>query len=362
MGIRLNPSIKDARLDTFEIKSGHRVKNAPLFFLVLAALLAAVILVSLCLGQYRLDIGQCLQILASPLIRNDSGTISTVDEQVVWYLRMPRILAAALVGASLSIAGACFQGVFQNPLVSPDLLGVSSGACVGAAVAILLGLGAVGIQSLAFGAGVVTVLVTLMIPKLMRNTNNIMLVLSGIIVGGLMGSIMGLIKYVADPESQLAAIVYWQMGSFAYITPTDLLSVLPALSIGFVGLFVLAWQIDLLSLGESEARLLGVNVTLIRRCAILCATMMTAGSVCLSGTIGWVGLVIPHFARGFVGPNNRILLPASAIIGAIFLVLVDTCARTVTTTELPISVITGLVGAPFYVLLLYRQKTKISAQ
>ncbi len=285
-----------------------------------------------------------------------------MSEEVVWYLRMPRILAAALVGASLSMAGACFQGVFQNPLVSPDLLGVSSGSCVGAALAILLGLGAAGIQGFAFAMGVATVALTLLIPRLLKNDTNIMLVLSGIIVGGLMGSVMGFIKYVADPESELATITYWQMGSFAYITPGDLLSILPALAVGFAGLFVLAWQIDLMSLGEREARILGVNVRPIRRLAILCATLLTAGSVCISGTIGWVGLVVPHFARGFVGPNNRVLLPSSACLGAIFLVIVDTCARTITTTELPISVITGLIGAPFYVFLLYKQKTRMDAR
>ncbi|WP_283170502.1 FecCD family ABC transporter permease [Curtanaerobium respiraculi] len=325
-------------------------------------LLGLVCLAGLCVGQYRIDPGQCVSILLSSIVPGIERDWSRVSEEVVWYLRMPRILAAALVGASLSMAGACFQGVFQNPLVSPDLLGVSSGSCVGAALAILLGLGAAGIQGFAFAMGVATVALTLLIPRLLKNDTNIMLVLSGIIVGGLMGSVMGFIKYVADPESELATITYWQMGSFAYITPGDLLSILPALAVGFAGLFVLAWQIDLMSLGEREARILGVNVRPIRRLAILCATLLTAGSVCISGTIGWVGLVVPHFARGFVGPNNRVLLPSSACLGAIFLVIVDTCARTITTTELPISVITGLIGAPFYVFLLYKQKTRMDAR
>ncbi|MCF0120349.1 MAG: iron ABC transporter permease, partial [Oscillospiraceae bacterium] len=207
--------------------------------------------------------------------------------------------------------------------------------------------------------GIGTVLLTLIIPKLLKNNSNIMLVLSGVIVSGLMGSVMGFIKYVADPESELAAITYWQMGSFEYITYSDLVSILPIIIFGFAGVLLMSWQIDLLSLGETEARILGVNVPLVRNFTVICATLLTAGSVCLSGTIGWVGLVIPHFARTFVGPNNRVLLPSAALFGAIFLIIVDTVARSITTTELPISVITGLIGAPFYVILLRSQKSRL---
>ena len=328
------------------------------WLLLLFVILASAVVTSMCVGQYSLTASKSIRILLSRVFGLET-TWTPLEEKVVFFLRLPRIIAVVFVGASLSMAGAAYQGVFQNPLVSSDLLGVSSGACVGAAVAILSGLGAVGVQTLAFFAGLGTVALTLTIPRLLRNRSNIMLVLSGVIVGGLMSSIMGFIKYVADPETELAEITYWQMGSFAYIKYNDIFSVLPVMLVSMAALIVLAWKIDLLSLGETEARILGVNVVLIRDLTILFATLLTASSVCLSGTIGWISLVIPHFARMFVGPNNGRLLPTAALFGAIFLMIVDTCARTITTTELPISVLTGIIGAPFYVLLLYRQKTRL---
>lgn len=328
------------------------------WLLLLGAVLTAVIIISLCVGQYKLTVRQSVRILLSRVF-NIEPTWTPLEEKVVFFLRLPRIVSVVFVGAALSLSGAAYQGVFQNPLVSSDLLGVSSGACVGAAIAILSGLGAVGIQVLAFFAGLGTVTLTLTIPNLLRNKSNIMLVLSGVIVGGLMGSVMGFIKYVADPETELAEITYWQMGSFAYIKYDDILSMLPVMLVSMAALVLLAWKIDLLSLGETEARILGVNVVLIRDLTILFATLLTASSVCLSGTIGWISLVIPHFARMFVGPNNRRLFPTAGLFGAIFLIIVDTCARTITNTELPISVLTGVIGAPFYVLLLYRQKMRL---
>ncbi len=328
------------------------------WLLLLFVILASAVVTSMCVGQYSLTASKSIRILLSRVFGLET-TWTPLEEKVVFFLRLPRIIAVIFVRASLSLPGAAYQGVFQNPLVSSDLLGVSSGACVGAAVAILSGLGAVGVQTLAFFAGLGTVALTLTIPRLLRNRSNIMLVLSGVIVGGLMSSIMGFIKYVADPETELAEITYWQMGSFAYIKYNDIFSVLPVMLVSMAALIVLAWKIDLLSLGETEARILGVNVVLIRDLTILFATLLTASSVCLSGTIGWISLVIPHFARMFVGPNNGRLLPTAALFGAIFLMIVDTCARTITTTELPISVLTGIIGAPFYVLLLYRQKTRL---
>ena len=341
-----------------EKQAAPRVKHMTLWLALLGAILAAVVIVSICVGQYRLSVANCVRILLSHVFPIEPDW-TPLEEKVVFFLRLPRILAVVFVGVALSMAGAAYQGVFQNPLVSSDLLGVSSGACVGAAIAILSGLNAMGIQLLAFLTGLGTVALTLIIPKLLRNKSNIMLVLSGVIVGGMMGSVMGFIKYVADPETELAAITYWQMGSFAYIKYGDILSVMPVMLVTMAALIVLAWKIDLLSLGETEARILGVNVVLIRDVTILFATLLTASSVCLSGTIRWISLVVPHFARMFVGPNNRRLLPTAGLLGAIFLMIVDTCARTITTTELPISVLTGIIGAPFYVLLLYRQKTRL---
>ena len=336
----------------------HRIRHMAPWLLGLLVILVVGALVALCVGQYSLGISDCVRILLSSIF-NVETTWSPVDENVIFFLRLPRICAVILVGASLSMAGAAYQGVFQNPLVSSDLLGVSSGACVGAALAILAGLGNSGKQIMAFGVGMATVAITVLIPKLLRNKSNIMLVLSGVIVGGLMGSIMSFIKFVADPETELAEITYWQMGSFAYVKFEEIVSVLPFMLVGIAGLLVLSWKIDLLSLGETEAQTLGVNVVIIRDVTILFATLLTASSVCLSGTIGWISLVIPHFSRMFVGPSNGRLLPTAAILGALFLLIVDTCCRTITTSELPISVLTGLIGAPFYIALLYRQKSRL---
>ena len=335
-----------------------RIRHMAPWLILLGSILVGAMLVAICIGQYRLEVSECVRILLSRLF-DIPQTWEPIDEKVVFFLRLPRICAVVLVGACLSMAGAAYQGVFQNPLVSSDLLGVSSGACVGAALAILGGLGNMGKQTMAFVVGIATVALTVMIPKLLRNKSNIMLVLSGVIVGGLMGSVMSFIKYVADPETELAEITYWTMGSFAYVKFDEIASVLPFMIIGMVGLFILSWKIDLLSLGETEARTLGVNVVATRDLTILFATLLTASSVCLSGTIGWISLVIPHFSRMFVGPNNRRLLPTAAIMGALFLLVVDTGCRTITTTELPISVLTGLIGAPFYVALLYRQKARL---
>ena len=333
-------------------------KGAKVLIILLLCLLVFLILLSICVGKYSLSIADSAYIVFAKIF-NLEQTWTSVAEGVVIYLRLPRVLAAGLVGGALSMSGASFQGIFKNPLVSPDLLGVSSGACIGAAIAILLGAGAMTMQMSAFIAGIITVLITLMIPRLIKSDSNIILVLSGIIVGGMMGSILGFIKYVADPLTQLAAITYWQMGSFAYISYQSLVSVLPPMIIGFVCLFAMSWWIDVLSLGDEEAKLLGANIRLLRTIVILAATLLTASAICISGTVGWIGLVIPHFARMFVGPNNQRLLPVSALIGAIFLIVIDTITRTLTTAELPISILTGLIGAPFYVFLLYRQRMRL---
>ena len=327
------------------------------FVLLLAAILFVAILLSLCTGQYNMTMADSAHILFGTLLGWEQDW-TKIAQNVVFALRLPRACAAALVGASLAISGAVYQGIFRNPLVSPDLLGVSSGACVGAAVAILAGLTAFQIQMSAFAFGILTVAVTLLIPRLLRSESNIMLVLSGVIVGGLMGSVMGFIKYIADPETQLAEITYWQMGSFAYVKPNNITSVLPTMAVGFVLLYVMAWWIDILSLGDDEAKSLGVRVQLVRNLSIAGATLLTSSAICICGTVGWIGLVIPHFARMFVGPNNTRLLPSAALMGAIFMVTVDLVARTLTTVELPLSVLTGFIGAPFYVFLLYKTKGK----
>jgi len=282
-----------------------------------------------------------------------------MDQDLVMGFRFPRVIATVIVGGSLALAGAVYQGIFKNPLVSPEFLGVSSGACVGAAVAILLALSATGIQVFAFLGGIVAVSLTLFIPRILRSDSNIMLVLSGIIVGGAMASVLGFIKYIADPATELAAITYWQMGSFAYIDIKNLLGVMPlTLGAGII-MLAMAWWVNVLSLGEKEAQTLGVNVKIVRGICIICSTILTAGAVCIAGTIGWVGLVIPHLGRMIAGSDNRWLLPAVCLIGGIFLLFVDTTTRIIGPAEMPISILTGIIGAPFYAWLLYKQRMNL---
>ena len=310
------------------------------------------------LGKYYVSPAEILNMLISKL----SGRPANWDpmaESVVFGLRLPRVLATMFCGAALSMSGATYQGIFKNPLVSPDFLGVTSGACIGAAIGILCGAGSVTIQILAFVGGLAAVALTLLIPYLMRSDSNIMLVLSGIIISGVMGSVLGFIKYIADPEKELAAITYWQMGSFSYIPMAQLLPLLPLMVFSGALLIAMSWWIDVVSLGENEAKSLGADVKAVRYISVLCATLLTASSVCIAGTIGWVGLVVPHFGRMLVGPDNTKLLPCSLLLGAVFMLIVDTVTRVLLYTEMPISILTGIIGAPFYAWLLYKQRMTI---
>ncbi len=329
--------------------------NAVTLGILLAVLLLFAVVFTVCVGKYDIKPKEVLEILWCRLWGLESS-YPQMTVNVVMGLRIPRILASILVGASLALSGATYQGIFCNPLISPDFLGVSSGACVGAALAILLSLQAGFIQLFAFLGGIIAVALALTLPMLFRNNSNIMLVLAGIIVGSAMSSVMGFIKYVADPDTQLAAITYWTMGSFSYISLGDLLPTLPFIIIPAVVLQLMSWRIDVLSMGEQEAQALGINVRLVRGVVILCSTLLTASSVCIAGTISWVGLVIPHLGRMMTGPNNTKLLPVTALLGALFMLVVDTLTRTIGAAEMPISILTGIVGAPFYAWLLWRQR------
>ncbi|MGI6490959.1 MAG: iron ABC transporter permease [Peptococcaceae bacterium] len=321
----------------------------------LLVVVAVLSVLALCVGRYQVAPADTMKILISNVIPIELNSTAT-DYNVIMNLRLPRVIAAILVGSALSLAGATYQGLFKNPLVSPDLLGVSSGACVGAAAAILLGFGNVGTQILAFIGGICAVTLTIAIPTLMRRSSAIMLVLSGIIVGGFMTSIIGLMKYMADAETELAEIVYWTLGSIAKVDAANLQVVAPVIIIPGALLMAFRWRINILSLGDNEARTLGVNVNHERMLAILCSTLLTASAVCLSGTIGWIGLIIPHLARLLVGSNHMRLLPATALMGAAFLLVIDTLARTLTGGELPLGILTGFIGAPFFTWVLIRQR------
>ncbi len=315
------------------------------------------LLLALGWGRYSLSPGQVLDVLLG--LSSDE-----VAKNIIFNLRLPRLLAALLVGMALAVAGTVFQGIFRNPLVSPDLLGVSSGACVGAALAIVLGAGVLMTQTLAFGGGLLAVLLTMSLPRLVQRDSapvgaagsTIVLVLAGIIVGGFMMATLGLLKYLADPESQLAEIVYWQLGSLSKVSKENLRLLAPAILTSAGLLLALRWRINVLSLGEREAQLSGVNLRWERNLMVAGATLLTASAVCLSGTIGWLGLVIPHLARLIIGDNNLRTLPLAALLGAVFLLLLDTLARSLYSQEIPLGILTGFIGAPCFAWVLVKQR------
>lgn len=330
-------------------------KTYSLIFISLLIILFVLIVLTLCIGKYEVSPLECLSILFN---LNKNSSEMTIN--VIWGLRLPRILGAILVGAALSISGSAYQGIYRNPLISPDFLGVSSGACIGAAIAILLSLPSSLISLFAFIGGIIAVIITSLIPTFIKNRSNIMLILSGIIVSSLMSSILGLLKFIADPESELASITYWTMGSFSYVSLQEIIPMILILVPSIIILILLSWWIDVVSIGENEAKSLGANTKLIKTIVIVCATLLTSGSVCLAGTIGWVGLIIPHFSRLLVGSSNKKVIPISALLGSIFMLLVDTLTRTIGIIEMPVSIMTGIIGAPFFIWLLIKRKDTIS--
>jgi iron complex transport system permease protein len=274
--------------------------------------------------------------------------------RVVELVRVPRMLIGAFVGGGLALSGAALQGVFRNPLVDPHVIGVSSGAAFGGAAAILLGLGAVALWSLAFCAGLSALVIVLMMSRRNGAASVLMLVLSGVVVAALFSALVSLATYFADPNDTLPAIVFWLMGSFASATPERALYMLPVIAVFALPLLLMRFRINVLSLGDEEAQALGLRVERTRWLALCCVTGITAASVANSGIIGWVGLVIPHLARALVGPDHRRLLPASALLGASYMLLVDLLARSLIPAEIPLGVLTAVVGAPVFLVLLHR--------
>lgn len=274
---------------------------------------------------------------------------------VIVDVRLPRVLAAAAVGAALAASGAAYQGVFRNPLVNPGLLGVSNGAGFGAALAIVCVGGGFAVYPAAFCFGIVAVLLSYWIARVYKQTPTIMLILGGTIVSSVFSALVSLMKYVADAETQLPSIVYWLMGSLASVGWESLWALVP-IAAGVAVLLACAWRIDVLSMGDKEALSLGLDVVRDKALIVAGATLATAGAVCMAGVVGWVGLVIPHIGRMVVGSGNKRLVPASLAIGAAFLVMVDTVARCLWASEVPLGILTALIGAPFFVYLLKRTK------
>lgn len=313
----------------------------------LVALVAAGALAALSIGAYPLPLPE---VVASLL-----GGGGASAEIVVWNIRLPRVLGAMLVGAALAGAGASYQVLFRNPLVSPDILGVSSGAALGAVCGIFLSLPVIAIQGFAFLGGLGAVGLVMLVASSVRGVDQtLVLVLTGVVMSALAGAATSLLKVMADPYDQLPAITFWLLGSLASTTREDLGPVLPAVILGLLPLVALRWRINLLSLGDDEARALGVDAPRLRLLVIAAATLITASVVAIAGVVGWVGLVIPHIARMIVGPSFSVLLPVAAILGAGYLLLVDTLCRTIAIVEIPLGILTAVIGAPFFLYLLAR--------
>ena len=320
-------------------------------------LLVLAVLGSLGFGRVNIPFATVLKILCSTILPLDQDWSATAYS-VVMDVRLPRILAGVLVGAALSISGASFQGVFQNPLVSPHILGVASGAGFGAALAILLFDNLWLIHLVSFLFGLASVGMTYALSRVYKTTPILMLVLSGIVVGSLFSALTSFLKYIADPMNKMPAIVFWLLGSLNHVSSKDLLITAPIFITCITSLLMVRWQINLLAMGEEDAKTLGVNTETLKTLIIISATIATASAVCISGIIGWIGIMIPHIGRLIVGPDHKYLLPISMLIGAAYLVTVDTIARTALVTEIPIGILTAIFGAPVFALLLRKtQKT-----
>lgn len=313
------------------------------------------VLLSLSVGRYPVEALAVIQVIWCKITMQPCP-IDEIYQAVVWDIRLPRAILGAMVGGCLAISGASFQGLFRNPLVNAGLLGVSSGAGFGASLAIILFDNVLLTYVFAFGFGMSAVILSYLIARVYKATPTIMLVLGGVIVSSIFSALISLLKYMADPTNELPAIVFWLMGSLASARFSDIkVAGLPML-IGVSGLLLLRWRINVLSMGDREAHTLGLNTTLNKGIIIACASLATAGAVCVSGIIGWVGLVIPHIGRMLVGNDNRILIPVSFSLGAVFLVIVDDVSRILTGGEIPLGILTALVGAPFFVYLLKKTK------
>lgn len=338
------------------METAEKTKKFKIRFTILVVIFIVVFFGSFMLGRYPVSPPELMKILLSGII-DIPQSWPDAAENVIFQIRLPRVLAAAIIGAALSIAGVSYQGMFQNPMVSPDILGASSGAGFGAALAILLGAGYMGISVAAFLFGLAAVMLAYGISRVSRINATLAMILAGMMIGSLFTSCTSFVKLVADTEQTLPAITYWLMGSLVSIKPQDVAFAIVPIIAGSVPLFLLKWRMNLLTVGEEEAQAMGINTRALRLVVIVCATLLTASSVAISGMIGWVGLVIPHFCRMIFGYDYRKIIPASALFGATFLMVVDNIARLATTAEIPLGILTSFVGAPIFVYLILKGGT-----
>lgn len=330
-------------------------KSKTVLWLAAACAVVAIFLLSMCVGRYSLSPAQVIEALMQRFFGYDAG-LGPDAVVIVADNRLPRAAMGALVGAALAASGCAFQGLFQNPLVSQGILGVSSGASFGAALSILLFSSTLFTPVFAFAFALVAVFLSFMVARMCGEVTSLMLVLGGMVISAIFTALLSFLKYVADPYNQLASIVFWNMGSLASLESAVLPYGALAMVAGLVLLVVMSWALNVLSMGDREAGSLGLSVSSARVAIVAGATLATAGAVSIAGTIGWVGLIIPHAARFIIGSDNRKLIPFSMLLGAAFMMLVDILCRTVTGSEIPLGILTSLVGGPFFIYLLRRFK------
>lgn len=337
--------------NSYETKNNKIPKIISMFLFVLPIV---VFVFSLMIGEFYLGAGAVWQILLNKIVPMDK-TWTPLAENIILQVRLPRVVAAMLVGAGLSVSGAVFQGIFRNPLASPYTLGVSNGAGFGAALAILFLNSLFATQAFALIFSLVAVALTFLLSSKAKNST-ITMVLGGVIVGSLFSALVSLIKFIADPFEKLPAIVFWLMGSLSSVSPTLLFVSLPLFIVFITIIWQYRWRLNVMSLGDEEARSYGVDVRRERAIIIICCSIITAAAVSIAGVIGWVGLVIPHIGRMLVGPDFRKLLPTSICLGSSYLLLIDDLCRTLTTVEIPLGVITAIVGTPLFAYFMFREK------
>ena len=338
------------------IKPSRNAARANAIIIALAVIMVLLVVISLNIGRYPIPPDQAFAMLIDKVIPQEQ-TWTKQAATMFFNVRMPRILLALMVGCCLASAGAAFQGTFQNPLVSPDILGASQGAAFGAALAILMGMGSTMVSVSAFCFSILAVALVLLVSTRAKGNRILVVVLAGVMISSLFSAGVSFTKLVADPQDQLPSITYWLMGSLtgAKLDMTLAMVAIPMV-VGLTILFVLRWRINVLTMGDDEAQTMGIDARKIRLFVIVAATLVTASSVAVSGMIGWVGLVIPHLCRMLIGADYRKLMPASMLMGASFLLIVDNISRTVTTAEIPIGILTAFIGAPFFLYLITKKK------
>lgn len=325
---------------------------------VFVILLIVFSITSLMLGSYQLAIGEVFTILKVKIFGGDEGTLEKLKEVIVWKVRSPRIILAIICGIAFSLSGTVYQACFRNPLVEPYILGVAAGASFGAAMGILFPQIIPSVQISAFFCALFAVFLSYAISLTKGRTPVVTLVISGVVIGSVFSALVSLLKYLA-PDAQLREITFWMMGGFYYATWKDVMSSAPVVGLVFILVFALAWKLNILSMGDEEARTLGVNPDTYRILFILVSTLVSSLCVSQVGIVSWVGLMAPHVARMLFGADNTYVIPAGALFGAIFLLLCDTLARTISGSEIPIGIVTSIVGAPFLVYLLRSKGSEI---